>query len=261
MIRSATSLSVSRDGGAVADGDQLDVVLGGRARPAASSEPSQSLRRLVRVDGGGVEHLAGGVDHRHLEPVRRPGSRPMDARCRPARRAAGRAGSRRRRGSPRLRRARAARPSVRVRGACRLARARSSATVSSSHLSAGRPGPDAEARGDRGFARIARPSASASSLDCRAQETSACLRCAPRSSASTRCEGCLRAVPSSRSSRGIWRPRLPCRRRPCDSDHAVLLQVLAQLAEQVGVFGEALHRGSGARRRAPPSRRHAWPRR
>ena len=52
-------------GGAVADGDQVDAMLG-----AELGEDGQGavpvVARRVRVDGGGFQHLAGGIDHGHL---------------------------------------------------------------------------------------------------------------------------------------------------------------------------------------------------
>jgi hypothetical protein len=52
-------------GGAVADGDQVHAMRG--------HQPAQRVQRafpvaarLVRVDGGGVQHLAGVADHGHL---------------------------------------------------------------------------------------------------------------------------------------------------------------------------------------------------
>jgi hypothetical protein len=52
-------------GGAVADGDQLDAVLASRARQHVQRAVPVAAR-LVRIDGRGVEQLAGGVDHRDL---------------------------------------------------------------------------------------------------------------------------------------------------------------------------------------------------
>ena len=53
-------------GGAVADGDELGVVLLREPRQGVDGLVPAALR-LVRVDGGGVEHLAGGVGDRDLD--------------------------------------------------------------------------------------------------------------------------------------------------------------------------------------------------
>ncbi len=52
-------------GGAVADRDQRHIVLG-RQLAQRVQRAIPVVARLVRVDRGGVDHLAGGVDHRHL---------------------------------------------------------------------------------------------------------------------------------------------------------------------------------------------------
>ena len=54
-ISSATSLSVSRLAGAVADADRDRPCASGTARQAWRASPFQSLLRLVRIDGGGVD--------------------------------------------------------------------------------------------------------------------------------------------------------------------------------------------------------------
>jgi len=62
-------------GGAVADADQAGAMLlrqvsqrGERAFPIATG--------FVRVEGGGIHHLAGDVDHRHLDPGANAGIEP-----------------------------------------------------------------------------------------------------------------------------------------------------------------------------------------
>ncbi len=54
-------------GGAVADRDQLHLVLPGQPLQRGQSLVPPGLR-LVRVNGVGGDHLAGAVDHRHLHP-------------------------------------------------------------------------------------------------------------------------------------------------------------------------------------------------
>ena len=85
-------------GGAVADRDQVNRSAWRTARPACAMRAVPVVARRVRVDGGGVDHLAGGVDHRHF--ARRcagPGRGPWWRAGRPARPAAGRSGCGRRR--------------------------------------------------------------------------------------------------------------------------------------------------------------------
>ena len=52
-------------GGAVADGDQVDIVLGAELGQHGEGAVPVVLRR-VRVDGGGIQQFAGGIDHGHL---------------------------------------------------------------------------------------------------------------------------------------------------------------------------------------------------
>ena len=72
-------------GGAVADRDQLHVVLRTQ-RAQRADRPLPIVPRLVRVDGGGVEQLAGAVDDCHLHAGPNPGIEadrdPLPRRCR-----------------------------------------------------------------------------------------------------------------------------------------------------------------------------------
>ena len=53
-------------GGAIADGDQIGAVLLGQAGHFGQGTVPVAAR-FVRVDGGGVDQLAGAIDHGHLD--------------------------------------------------------------------------------------------------------------------------------------------------------------------------------------------------
>jgi hypothetical protein len=242
LIRSAASLSVSRLAVPLPMAISSTPCLAPEAAMVAI-EPSQSRRGSCGIDGGGVEQLAGGVDHRHLHAGADAGVEAHgDAR-------AGRRGQQQ-----------VLQVAAKTRIASSSARSRSS-FISSVRGAAsltfqaqravsaaicrprgpGRRMPNAHgdallAGGSRG-ALLRRSFGSVSS----ARRSMPSLR--PRSSASARCEGMLATGSRSRTSRGTWRPSFSLPRRPRwrTRQHAVFAAGSAQLAEQFGVFGEALH--------------------
>ena len=179
--------------GAVADRDQLDLVR--RGQPGQRRERRVPLpARLVRVDRVGRDHLAGARRPRPPSPRSAgPGRAPSSAGCRRARRAAGRAGWRRRPGPPRPRPPATAASAGRCRGGSGSGYARPSAPC---RPASGRPGRPWSAMPNRaaiarlvaGRAGRRRPSGAGSSGSRVRSRTSSF---SPRNMARIRCEGSL----------------------------------------------------------------------
>jgi hypothetical protein len=128
-----------------------------------------------------------------------------------------------------------------------LDRARSSAPCRRA-TSAGRPGRRCRSGRRcglrRGCCRWPGPRSSLSSTS--ASCSSPSLR--PRKSASARCEGIARSLPSRRNSRGTWRLRFPCR-RPRSSARPRALQGRRAARRAARRLRRSAPSGSGGRRR------------